>query len=163
MPLPSGQTISQPYVVATMAQALALQPTDRVLEIGAGCGYAAAILGCLAGEVWTVERVPELAELAMSNLREAGEFAHVHVVCADGTLGLPEHAPYQGISVAAAAASIPPALEEQLAEGGRLVIPVGATDEIQSLLEVVKRRDGTFYTEVLETVRFVPLIGSDLR
>ncbi len=125
LPIGQGQTISQPYMVARMTELLAIRPTDRVLEVGTGSGYQAAILGELAAEVWTIERLGELADRAALLLKDLG-YTNVHVVTGDGTLGLPEHAPYDAIIVTAGAPSVPSALLEQLAVGGRMVIPVHA-------------------------------------
>ncbi len=158
LPIAQGQTISQPYIVALMAEALALQPGDRVLEIGTGSGYAAAVLGRIAREVYTVERHAELAATAAARLRDAG-FHNVVVQHGDGTLGLPAHAPYDAIVVAAGGPSVPPALCEQLAIGGRLVVPVGEDRDLQELVRVTRRADGGFDRETLGGVRFVPLIG----
>ena len=159
-PLPIGeeQTISQPYVVALMAEALELRPEDRVLEIGAGSGYAAAVLARLAGEVWAVERHASLAREAAERLARLG-IQNVHVIQGDGTLGLPEHAPYDAIVVAAGGPDVPPALLDQLAEGGRLVIPIGPEPRMQELVRV-RRQDGHTVREDLGPVRFVPLIGA---
>jgi len=147
-----GQTISQPLVVATMTQALALEGEERVLEIGTGSGYQAAILARLCREVITVELVPQLAELAEDRLRRLG-FANVRVAIGDGWNGWAREAPYEGILVACAAPTVPPALLEQLTELGRLVIPVGPEGGDQ-VLEVV-RKDGS--SRDLFPVRFVPL------
>src|SRR3990172_7116691 len=124
LPIEAGQTISQPFIVALMAEALDLVPGDKVLEIGTGSGYAAAILGQMAGEVFTIERHELLARTAADPLTGMG-CDNVHVLAGDGTLGWPAHAPYQAIAVAAGGPSVPPALLAQLAVGGRLVIPVG--------------------------------------
>ena len=158
-PLPIGaqQTISQPFVVALMAEALELMPEDRVLEVGAGSGYAAAVLARLAREVWTLERHASLAEGAHTRLQRLG-FHNVHVVHGDGSLGWPDEAPYQAITAAAAAPRIPSTLVEQLAVGGRLVLPVGTADH-QDLLRLRRREDGTILQENLGPVRFVPLVG----
>jgi protein-L-isoaspartate(D-aspartate) O-methyltransferase len=156
LPIEGGQTISQPYIVALMAEALRVQPGERVLEVGAGSGYAAAVLSLLAGEVYTVERHAALAERAARRLRELG-YRNVHVFTADGTDGLPAYAPYDGIVVPAAAPWVPRPLREQLAEGGRLVIPVGGHSE-QVLLRLTRRGHET-RSERLCDVRFVPLIG----
>jgi protein-L-isoaspartate(D-aspartate) O-methyltransferase len=120
IPIPGGQVTTQPSLVAAMVEALGLQSSDRVLEIGTGLGYQAAVLARLAGEVWTVERRPELAEVARANLEGAAR-----VVVGDGSLGLPEHAPFDAIIVAAAYPTVPPPLAEQLAPDGRLVQPIG--------------------------------------
>ena len=152
----SGQTISQPYVVAVTVQALAVGPDDVVLDIGTGSGYAAAVLGHLAGTVHTVERHPDLADAAATVLRDLG-MAHVHVHVGDGSLGLPDAAPFDAVAVAAAAPSVPEALTAQLADGGRLVLPVGGRRR-QDL--VLVRRDGDRLTRTsLLGVRFVPLVG----
>jgi protein-L-isoaspartate(D-aspartate) O-methyltransferase len=155
-PLPIGYdaTISQPYIVALMAQALSLGPTDRVLEIGTGSGYAAAVLAELGASVVTVECVEALTELARARLRPYGD--RVAVICGDGSLGYPPDAPYDAISVAAAARSIPPPLLEQLAAGGRLVAPVGSGTE--DLVLVTRTPAGDVH-ETLTQVRFVPLQG----
>jgi protein-L-isoaspartate(D-aspartate) O-methyltransferase len=160
-PLPIGrqQTISQPYIVALMAEALELGPNDRVLEIGTGSGYAAAILARIAREVYTVERHAELAESAAARLRDAG-FDNVHVLHGDGTLGWAAHAPYDAIVVAAGGPDVPPALTEQLAVGGRLVIPVGQDRSLQTLVRVTRNPDGSLTHHDLGGVRFVPLIGA---
>lgn len=157
LPIAEEQTISQPYVVALMAEVLELSAGDRVLEIGAGSGYAAAVLGRIAGEVWAVERHESLAREAAERLAALG-YGNVRVVHGDGTLGLPEHAPYDGIVVAAGGPDVPPALLDQLAPGGRLVIPVGPDPRTQSLLRV-RRAEHGFVREDLGGVRFVPLIG----
>jgi protein-L-isoaspartate(D-aspartate) O-methyltransferase len=157
LPIAEEQTISQPFVVALMAEALELRPGDRVLEIGAGSGYAAAVLGKAAGEVWAVERHGTLAAEAQERLARLG-FGNVHVVQGDGTLGLAEHAPFDAIVVAAGGPEVPQALLDQLAPGGRLVIPVGKDPREQSLLRVRRTEQG-FVHEDLGGVRFVPLIG----
>jgi protein-L-isoaspartate(D-aspartate) O-methyltransferase len=155
-PLPIGHdaTISQPYIVALMAQALAIRPSDRVLEVGAGSGYAAAVMAELAAEVIAVECVEPLCELAARHLESYRE--RVQVVCADGSLGYPPGAPYDVISVAAAAPKIPPPLLEQLADGGRLVIPIGRGTE--ELVLVTRTPTGDIRQSLLP-VRFVPLRG----
>ncbi|HJZ47349.1 MAG TPA: protein-L-isoaspartate(D-aspartate) O-methyltransferase [Roseiflexaceae bacterium] len=156
LPISDGQTISQPYIVALMAQALSLQPGDRVLEVGAGSGYAAAVMSRLAGEVYTIERWPALAEAAERRLHDLG-YTNVHVFQGDGTAGLPAYAPYDAIAVPAAAPWVPRPLREQLGEGGRLVIPIGGRRE-QLLLRLTRTNHRT-HTERLGEVRFVPLIG----
>jgi len=158
LPIESQQTISQPYIVALMTEALALEPGDRVLEIGTGSGYAAAVLARIAREVYTVERHEELARVASRRLRALG-FENVHVLHADGTLGWPDHAPFDAIVVAAGGPKIPPPLLEQLAIGGRLVIPVGDGRDLQKLVRITRSRDGRLHEEDLGDVRFVPLIG----
>jgi len=154
-----GQTISQPYVVAMTVEALALQGHERVLEIGTGSGYAAAILGLLAREVDTVERIANLAAVASERLARLG-FANVHVHCADGTLGWPPNAPYEAICVAAGAPRPPQPLLDQLAIGGRLVIPFGS-ESSQHLVRIIRRDETTFVEENLGEVRFVPLVGEE--
>lgn len=159
LPLASGQTISQPFIVAAMTDALEPGPDDTVLEVGTGSGYQAAVLGELVDEVWTIERIGSLAEEARERLRDSGA-DNVHVVLGDGSRGLPEEAPFDGILVAAAAPEVPEALKEQLSpDGGRLVIPVGSR-AAQELVRVV--REGTSYrTERLLGCRFVPLVGEE--
>jgi protein-L-isoaspartate(D-aspartate) O-methyltransferase len=159
LPIARGQTISQPYIVALMTAALGLGPHDRVLEIGTGSGYAAAILGRVAREVRSVERHGELAEAAAARLRTLG-FDNVHVLHGDGTLGWPEHAPYDAIVVTAGGPDVPPALLDQLAPGGRLVIPIGEDRSLQTLVRVTRGMDGSLRREDLGDVRFVPLIGA---
>jgi protein-L-isoaspartate(D-aspartate) O-methyltransferase len=151
-----GQTISQPYIVALMCEAMEIASTDRVLEVGTGSGYAAAVLSGLATEVQSLERHPPLARAAGRRLKALG-YDNVHVHCGDGTLGWPERAPYDAIAVAAGASSIPQPLLWQLSEGGRLVIPIG--DESSQTLIRIRRERGTFVSQDLGGVRFVPLIG----
>jgi len=157
LPIEEGQTISQPFIVALMAQALALAGDERVLEIGAGSGYAAAVLSLLAAEVYTIERWPALAATAERRLHDLG-YRNVHVFVGDGTAGLPEYAPFNAIVVAAASPWAPRPLREQLADGGRLIIPVGGRDE--QLLLRLTRHGSEVRTERLSGVRFVPLIGA---
>jgi protein-L-isoaspartate(D-aspartate) O-methyltransferase len=159
LPTARGQTISQPYVVALMLEALAVGPADRVLEVGAGSGYAAALLSRLAREVFAIELEPELAALARERLRALG-CANVELQSGDGTLGWPEHAPFDAILVSAAAASVPPALEAQLAPRGRLVIPIGPAAGDQSLVRIARLEGGGFERRELCGVQFVPLIGA---
>jgi protein-L-isoaspartate(D-aspartate) O-methyltransferase len=156
LPIDEGQTISQPYIVALMAQALCLTKRDRVLEIGAGSGYAAAVLSLLAGEVYAVERWPALAESAERRLRDLG-YANVQIFSGDGTAGLPAYAPFDAIVVSAASPWVPLPLRDQLGEGGRMVIPVGGRNE-QYMLRLT-RDNHQVRTERLGDVRFVPLIG----
>jgi protein-L-isoaspartate(D-aspartate) O-methyltransferase len=151
-----GQTISQPFMVAAMAEALELEGNERVLEIGAGSGYQAAVLSRLAREVIAVEIHPSLAEAARERLARLG-YLNVRIEVGDGTLGWPECAPYEAILVTAAAPSIPPPLLEQLAEGGRLVLPIGPAEH-QQLRRVRKLSDRTS-DEWLYDCRFVPLVG----
>jgi len=159
LPIGEGQTISQPFVVALMAQEARLRPGSRVLEVGTGSGYAAAIFSRAAGEVYTIERLDSLAELARARLRELG-YDNVHVRHGDGTLGWPESAPFDAILVAAGGPELPASLQDQLAEGGRLVIPVGDTPREQRLV-CVERRDGKLHRTDLGAVRFVPLVGEE--
>ena len=154
----AGQTISQPYVVALMAAALELSPRDRVLEIGAGSGYAAAVLSRVAAEVYAVERHAVLVDLARRRMKDLG-YDNVHIFQGDGTLGCPEHAPYDAIVVSAGGPSVPDALRAQLVIGGRLVIPVGATPPEQELVCVTRTGEHEYGQEDLGGVRFVPLIG----
>lgn len=159
LPIGSGQTISQPFMVAAMAEALELDPGDRVLEIGTGSGYQAAVLAELADQVFSVERVSELADRARRILRDLG-ISNVHVREGDGTQGWPEEAPFDAILVTAAAPAVPPLLKEQLSpEGGRLVIPVGTRFE-QTLERIVRRGDQED-VEHLVPCRFVPLRGAE--
>lgn len=157
-PLPIGdeQTISQPYIVAAMSAALALAGDERVLEIGTGCGYQAAILSRLAKEVFTIERRSELAASAAERLARLG-YANVHVHCGDGTFGLGEFAPFEAILVAAAAPDVPEPLRSQLANRGRVIVPVGNAEDQE--LHLVHRWGDSFHTTVLEGCRFVPLVG----
>jgi protein-L-isoaspartate(D-aspartate) O-methyltransferase len=159
LPIAEGQTISQPFIVALMTAAAELRPTDRVLEIGTGSGYAAAILGCIAAEVYSIERHAPLADAAGARLRTLG-FDNVHVLHGDGTLGWREHAPYDAIIVTAGGPKVPEALVAQLAIGGRLVIPVGEEKALQTLVRVTREADGRLTEESLGDVRFVPLIGA---
>ena len=154
-----GQTISQPYMVAMMTEALALEGPERVLEIGTGSGYQAAVLAALATEVITIERIPELASEAAARLRGLG-YDNVRVEVGDGSLGLPREAPFEGIMVTAAAPAAPPPLLVQLhAEGGRLVLPVG--DRSLQQIHVVRRQGTEFTTERRTACRFVPLLGEE--
>ena len=159
LPIGNGQTISQPYVVAMTVQALHLAGHERVLEIGTGSGYAAAILGAIAREVETVERIEELAHTAVDRLALLG-FANVHVHHADGSLGWPPGAPYEAICVAAGAPYPPPSLLDQLAIGGRLVVPHGPIEH-QRLVRITRHEVANFVEEDLGDVRFVPLVGAE--
>jgi protein-L-isoaspartate(D-aspartate) O-methyltransferase len=159
LPIGAGQTISQPYVVAITVQALQLRGHERVLEIGTGSGYAAAILGTLAREVETVERIAELAAAAAERLARLG-FTNVHVHHGDGSLGWPPAAPYEAIAVAAGAPRPPRSLLDQLAIGGRLVLPHGDADR-QHLTRITKRGPDEIEEEDLGEVRFVPLVGAE--
>jgi len=157
-PLPIGyqQTISQPYIVALMTQLLHLKGHETVLEIGTGSGYQAAILAHLAHKVFTIERIGELAEQAAQRLRDLG-YVNVTVVESDGTIGMPDQAPFDGILVTAAGPSVPPPLLDQLAPNGRLVIPVGA--RTGQMLEVWHNREGDMDRQAIAPVAFVPLVG----
>jgi len=154
-----GQTISQPYIVALTAQALALSGDERVLEIGTGSGYAAAVLARLAREVHTVERIETLATAAAARLARLG-FANVHVHHGDGTLGWPAGAPYDAIAVAASAPRPPPSLLDELAIGGRIVLPIGS-EEAQYLVRITRRSATDYVEDRLGDVRFVPLVGAE--
>ncbi|MBV9886262.1 MAG: protein-L-isoaspartate(D-aspartate) O-methyltransferase [Acidobacteria bacterium] len=177
LPIGAGQTISQPYMVAAMTAALKLSGNERVMEVGGGCGYQAAVLSKLGREVVTLEYRAELAAATAKRLAEMG-YDNIHVHCGDGTLGLPELAPFDAILVAAGAPAPPPPLLAQLADGGRMVIPVGSLEnqELQLIERLGPGRLGpgrlgpgrtgpgssrdTFQTTVLDTCRFVPLIGA---
>jgi protein-L-isoaspartate(D-aspartate) O-methyltransferase len=159
LPIGQGQTISQPYIVAAMTAAARLKPGARVLEIGAGSGYGAAVLSRIAADVYTVERVEALAETAQQRLAELG-YANVHVREGDGTLGWPEHAPYDAILVAASGPRVPKALLHQLTVGGRLVMPVGPASA-QRLTRVTRSETHEYEYEDLEHVAFVPLLGAE--
>ena len=160
LPIAEGQTISQPYIVAFMIEAMGLKGGEKVLEVGTGSGYAAAILSQIALDVYTVERLQTLADEAKYALQEADCF-NVHVMHGDGTRGWPEHAPYDAIVVAAGGPQIPEALKQQLKIGGRLVIPVGTTRTNQELVRVTRLSETRFKTEEIADVRFVPLIGDE--
>jgi len=157
-PLPIGeeQTVSQPYIVAAMLESLALEPSATVLEIGAGSGYQTAVLAELAQWVFSLERLPGLAESAADRLARLG-YRNVTVIVGDGSLGLPEHAPYDAIVVSAAAPKIPRALFDQLREGGRMIIPVGPAYAQELLL--VRKQEGRVVSTSLDPCRFVPLVG----
>ncbi len=154
-PIDCGQTISQPYMVALMTEALQLEGTEKVLEIGTGSGYQTAVLSRLAREVVSIERHAELSRQAEKVLNQLG-CSNVHLLVGDGTQGAPDHAPFDRIIVTAAAERIPPALLEQLADGGLMVLPLGADDH--QLLQVLKKRGDQLDREVLTACRFVPLI-----
>ena len=161
LPIGHGQTISQPFIVAEMLQALALAGDENVLEIGAGSGYAAALLGMLARRVTAIERIPALAARAARILRDLG-FSHVEIRCADGTKGAPDRAPFAAILVSAGGRRVPPALLEQLAPGGRLVIPLGDPFGGQRLIRITRDADtGRLVEEWLDSVRFVPLVEDE--
>ena len=158
LPIGCGQTISQPYMVARICEALGVRPGHRILDVGTGSGYQAAVLAELGAEVVTIERIADLAEQARANLAEAG-YPQVEVVVGDGTLGLPDRAPFHGIAVAAAAPELPHTLYEQLRQGGRLVVPIGH-QRAQRLEVIVRSPEGP---AVIHSVpcRFVPLVGEE--
>ena len=156
LPIGYGQTISQPYIVAAMVASLGFTGSENVLEIGTGCGYQAAVVSLLAREVHTVELLPQLAQSAAERLHRLG-YANVQVHCADGTLGWPSFSPYDAILIAAAAPSVPEPLMQQLAEGGRLIAPVGEEDKQE--LQLVTRREGKLLVKQGGACRFVPLMG----
>lgn len=159
LPIDCGQTISQPYTVAFMCQAAEIQPSDRVLEVGTGSGYGAAVLGQLASEVHSIERHPTLASSARERLQRCG-YSHVTVHVGDGTLGLAEHAPFDAIIVTAAGPRLPQSLARQLREGGRLVMPVGESPRAQEMVRFV-RHNGDLLESRLGQFAFVPLIGEE--
>ena len=160
LPIEAEQTISQPYIVAFMVEAMGLEGGERVLEIGAGSGYAAAVLSKIAGEVYTVERIGQLAEKAASRLADLG-YNNVHVLHGDGTKGWPEHMPFDAIVVAAGGPKVPDALKLQLKIGGRLIIPVGTDPTVQELVRITRVSEQDFKREDLADVRFVPLVGEE--
>jgi protein-L-isoaspartate(D-aspartate) O-methyltransferase len=160
LPIAAGQTISQPYIVALMTEALDLEGGENVLEIGTGSGYAAAVLAEIAADVYTVERIGQLAEKAASTLQDLG-YSNVHVMHGDGTLGWAAAAPYDAIIVAAGGPQVPESLKEQLKVGGRLVIPVGADPRVQELVRVTRTSHAGFKSEDIADVRFVPLVGKE--
>ena len=160
LPVGHGQTISQPYIVALMTDMLELTEESIVLEIGTGTGYQAAILACLARQVYSIERIPALAQAAQQRLKEMG-YDNVETRCSDGYQGWPEKAPFDGIVVTAAAAFIPPALLEQLSPGGRMVIPIGMPLRHQELMLVTRDRLGETHTSSLLGVAFVPLVEGE--
>lgn len=157
LPIDANQTISQPYIVARMTELLELRREDRVLEIGAGSGYQTAVLAKIAGQVFAIERLPELARQAQARIRQLGIY-NATVKCFDGTLGWSAHAPYDGILVAAGGPDVPEPLVAQLKEGGRLVIPVGERRDAQHLIRVIKTDKG-IKREDHGACAFVPLIG----
>jgi protein-L-isoaspartate(D-aspartate) O-methyltransferase len=158
LPIAERQTISQPYIVAYMIEAAGLRPGDRALEIGTGSGYAAAVMAAIAARVYTIDRHPGLAETARRRLQELG-FDNIEVRVGDGTLGWPEAQPFDAIIVTAGGPKVPGDLREQLAIGGRLVIPVGESLHRQRLVRVVREGPAEYREEDLADVAFVPLIG----
>ena len=159
LPIGYGQTISQPYMTALMAELLELTGPEKVLDVGTGSGYHAAVLAALAWRVVTVERIPELCVMARANLESAGVHGNITVVCGDGSLGVPEESPFARISVAAASPSVPRALLDQLDDPGILVIPVGGRSEQD--LRVIRKENGNISTRIASGCRFVPLIGRE--
>lgn len=160
LPIGDGQTISQPYIVALMTEAAGLGPESRVLEVGTGSGYSTAILSLLAGHVFSIERHDTLATAARERLEKGGYLDNVTLSVGDGTLGLPEKAPFDAIIIAAAGPRVPEALRAQLAMGGRLIMPVGSASGPQKLTCVTRDGEENFRTEDLAPVSFVPLIGA---
>lgn len=159
IPIGYGQTITQPYMTALMAQSLTLEGSEKVLDVGTGSGYHAAVLGRLAGRVISIECIPELAALARANLDRAGCGENITVVCGDGSLGYPPEAPFDAISVAAGSPEVPAALLDQLRDPGRLVIPVGG--RLDQELYFVRKEKGQIRTRTLTGCRFVPLVGQE--
>ena len=160
LPIESGQTISQPYIVALTIYAARIGPDDKVLEIGAGSGYAAAVIGQIADKVIAIERHHELVWIADERMKRLG-YDNVRIVEGDGTLGCPEEAPFDAIVAAASGSHVPKTLLDQLKPGGRIVMPIGVPGSVQSLVKVTKREDGSLEREDLGGVRFVPLIGQE--
>ena len=160
LPIEAGQTISQPYIVALMIQAADMKAGDNVLEVGAGSGYAAAIMSRIAGHVTAIERQPDLVRVAQERMQRLG-FDNVRIVEGDGTRGWEPEAPYDSILAAASGSHVPPAWVKQLADGGRIVMPVGEPNWVQKLIKVTKGPAGNLITEDLGGVRFVPLIGEE--
>lgn len=160
LPIEAGQTISQPYIVALMIEAAQVRRGDKVLEVGAGSGYAAAVMSRIAAKVVAIERQHDLVEVARERLRRLG-YDNVRIVEGDGTRGCPDEAPFDAILAAASGSHVPRPLVDQLADGGRLVMPVGDPGWAQELVKVTKRADGTTEQENLGGVRFVPLIGEE--
>ena len=159
LPIEAEQTISQPYIVAVMIEAAGVKAGDRVLEIGAGSGYAAAVLGELAGKVFAIERHAELAALASERMERLG-YGKVVIIEGDGTEGLPEEAPFDAILAAASGSHVPEVLLKQLRPGGRLVMPIGEPGAVQNLVRAVRVGDQEYRRDDLGQVRFVPLIGA---
>ena len=160
LPIEAGQTISQPYIVAVMIEAAEIGLRDKVLEVGAGSGYAAAVMSRIASEVIGIERQPDLVEVARERLQRLG-YDNVRIIEGDGTRGCPEEAPFDAILAAASGSHVPKPLVDQLATGGRLVMPIGSPKGVQKLVKVVKQEDGCLEQRDLGEVRFVPLIGKE--
>jgi len=159
LPIEAGQTISQPYIVALMIDAAGVKPGEQVLEIGAGSGYAAAVMGQIAAQVFAIERHAELAELARERMRALG-YDNVTIIEGDGTNGCPDEAPFDAILAAASGSHVPQTLLDQLTVGGRLVMPVGEPQSVQHLVRVTRAAEQEFEEDDLGAVRFVPLIGA---
>jgi protein-L-isoaspartate(D-aspartate) O-methyltransferase len=160
LPIEANQTISQPYIVALMIQAAAIKPGDKVLEVGAGSGYAAAVISRIAGKVVAIERQHDLVEVARERLQRLG-YDNVEIIEGDGTKGCRDEAPFDAMLAAASGSHVPPPLVEQLAPNGRLVMPIGEPGWVQELIKVSKQEDGILKKENLGEVRFVPLIGEE--
>ena len=160
LPIDAGQTISQPYIVALMIEAAEVSPGDVVLEVGSGSGYAVAVMSRIARSVTGIERQPDLVCSARERLHRLG-YDNVMIVEGDGTRGWPDRAPFDAILAAAAGSHVPAPLLDQLAPGGRLVMPIGEPADVQDLIKVVKRQDGSLVERNLGGVRFVPLIGEE--
>jgi protein-L-isoaspartate(D-aspartate) O-methyltransferase len=160
LPIEAGQTISQPYIVALMIEAAEIAPGDTVLEVGAGSGYAAAVMSRIADQVIGIERQHDLVKVARERLRRLG-YDNVRILEGDGTRGCPQEAPFDAILAAASGSHVPPPLVDQLAPGGRLVMPIGDPAWVQKLVKVTKREDGSLQQSDLGEVRFVPLIGEE--
>jgi protein-L-isoaspartate(D-aspartate) O-methyltransferase len=160
LPIEAGQTISQPYIVALTIEAAGIGPGDKVLEVGAGSGYAAAVIGRIAARVIAIERQHDLVEIARERIERLG-YGNVEIVEGDGTRGCPDQAPFDAIVAAASGSHVPNAFIEQLAEGGSIVMPLGSPGWTQELVKVTRQADGTIATENLGGVRFVPLIGEE--
>jgi len=160
LPIEAGQTISQPYIVGLMIQTAVIKPGDKVLEIGSGSGYAAAVISRLAAKVIGIERQHDLVEVARGRLKSLG-YSNIQIVEGDGTTGWPDDAPYDAILAAASGSHIPAPLVEQLKLGGTLVMPLGSPDSVQKLVRATKQEDGTLEQSDLGAVRFVPLIGAE--
>jgi len=160
LPIEAGQTISQPYIVALMIEAAGIKAGDKVLEVGAGSGYAAAVISRIAGKVVGIERQHDLVEVARERLQRLG-YDNVAIVEGDGTRGCPDEAPFDAILAAASGSHIPESLVEQLKPGGSIVMPVGSPGWVQKLVKATRREDGTLQQSDLGGVRFVPLIGEE--
>jgi protein-L-isoaspartate(D-aspartate) O-methyltransferase len=160
LPIEAGQTISQPYIIGLMIEAAGIKPGDKVLEVGAGSGYAAAVISRIAEKVIAIERQHDLIKIARQRMERLG-YANVEIVEGDGTKGCRDHAPFDAILAAASGSHVPRPLVEQLAPGGRIVMPVGDPGWVQELVKVTKEEDGILKQKNLGGVRFVPLIGEE--